>query len=279
MIQCLIKLVKLLSITSLIIFTNQNIYAKERLVIGATTSTYDSGLTAYIANAFKDEFDYSIHVISQGTGQIINTAMMGNIDILLIHNKKSEDDFVDDGYGTRRYNLMYNDFIIVGPIDDPAKIQKSKNLKDVMVRIYNNKNIFVSRADKSGTYFKELELWAKADIDTNLIGDWYKKVGQGMGSSLNVANSIGGYILVDRSTWTTSYRKNHLKILVEGYLELRNQYSVILVNKEKIPSVNSKWGKIFLEWILSDSGKILINNFMVNKQQLFFFNGDKYINE
>ena len=279
MIQCLIKLVKLLSAAFLIIFSNQYVYAKERLVIGATTSTYDSGLAAYIANSFKDEFDYSIHVISQGTGQIINAAMMGNIDILLIHNKKSEDDFVKNGYGIRRYNLMYNDFVIVGPMNDPAKIKNVKNLKDAMVRIFNNKNAFISRADKSGTYFKELELWSKAGIDPSFMGDWYKKVGQGMGSSLNLANSIGGYILVDRSTWITSYRKNHLKILVEGYPELRNQYAVILVNKEKIPSVNSKWGKIFLEWILSDSGKSLINNYLVNNQQLFFFNGDKYISD
>ena len=279
MIQCLVKLVKVLSIIFLIIFTTQYLFAKERLVIGATTSTYDSGLTSHIANSFKDEFDYSIHVISQGTGQIINTAMMGNIDILLIHNKKSEDDFVKNGYGIRRYNLMYNDFVIVGPINDPAKIQNAKNLKDAMVKIFNNKNVFVSRADKSGTYYKELELWSKAGIDPSLMGDWYKKVGQGMGSSLNLANSIGAYILVDRATWVTSYRKNHLKILAEGYLELRNQYTVILVNKEKIPSVNRRWGKIFLEWILSDSGRWLINNYTINSQQLFFFNGDKYISD
>jgi len=278
MIQRLIKLVISLSLIFLIYFAANYLQANERLVIGATTSTYDSGLVRRLTEAFEKEFDYLPHFIVQGTGQIIHDAMMGNIDILLIHHKKSEDDFIKNGFGIRRYNLMYNNFVIVGPINDPANIKNAKNLKDVMIKIFNNKPVFISRADNSGTNLKELELWANVGIDSNLLGNWYKKVGQGMGPSLNIANSMEGYILIDRSTWVSSYNKDRLQILVEGFSKLRNQYSVILVSSEKISKVNFKWGQIFLEWILSDSGKKLINNYQVNNEQLFFFNGDKYIN-
>lgn len=270
MIQIIIKLLK--TITIIFLFTTK-IIANERVIIGTTTSTYDSGLMSYLTESFEKQHNYKIHVVAKSTGQIINSAKKGNIDILIVHHKPSEEKFVNNGFGFKRYKLMYNNFIIVGPKSDPAKIYGLKSLKVAMNNIYNSQEIFVSRSDKSGTHYKELDLWRYAGIDIKIMKNNYKKIGAGMGTALNYTNNILGYTLTDRSTWESFDNKRNLKVLYEGHKILFNQYSVILVKKAK--NLNS--AETFMKWILSGDGKKHINTFKIHEKQLFFFNGDNYI--
>ena len=277
MINLLFKLVNFFKAIFLIICITSCLQAQERLIIGTTTSTYDTGLMSHLVEEFQNNFQYPVHTIVRGTGQILRMGSNGDLDIIIVHNEDLENQFMINGYGSLRYKLMYNDFIIVGPKTDPAKIKNAKNISELMLRIFNKKPNFISRADNSGTYLKEIKLWNNAGIEINSIKEWYKKVGQGMGASLNIANSLNGYILVDKGTWISFNNKDNLTILYENSNELINQYSIILVNKKLHNSVNKKWGTIFIKWILSDTGKNLINKFKKNQQQLFFFNADKYI--
>ena len=276
MIHILIKLVKLFNFILFFFFISSSLLAKESLILGVTTSTYDSGLMTYLKTYFEQNFDCSLRVISKGTGQIINSAKKGNIDILITHHKKSEDDFMESGFGFQRYNLMYNDYIIVGPKKDPAGINNIKILENVMIKLFNSNSVFISRGDKSGTNYKELELWHIAKLDINLLEDRYIKIGQGMGATLSLTNYMEGYTVTDRSTWLSYKKKENLKILAEGFDRMKNQYSIIIVNPKKFNNVNFKWGKIFVEWILSETGKKLINGFLKSNKQLFYFNGDDY---
>ena len=277
MIHCLIKLVKLFYLILFILSLEAQ--AKEPLFIGTTTSTHDSGLIMHLKKIFENNYNCEINVISQGTGQIINTAKMGNIDITITHNEKIENKFINDGYGIKRVKFMYNDFIIVGPKNDPAKLKNAKTLNQAMRKIYDSKNIFISRSDQSGTHLKELELWQDIGLESIKFKNWYKKIGQGMGATLNMTNSLKAYTLSDRATWLSFINKINLKILFEGDKKLLNQYSVILLNQKNRRNKDSKCGENFVNWILSNEGKVLINNFQIEGNQVFFYNGEQYIEE
>ncbi len=278
MINYLIKILKLLILPFFIISMFSNAFSKERFILCTTTSTFDSGLITYLNDNFEKKFDFNVHVISQSTGQVIINAEKGSCDILVIHHKKSEIKFMNSGFGIKNYNLMYNQFIIVGPKDDPAKIQSSKNLNDVMKKIMNTKSTFISRSDNSGTYFRELKLWNSASINVNSLGNWYKKIGQGMGATLNMANSLRAYTITDTGTWNSFQNKDNLKILFINNKELKNQYSIILVNNTQSKESNFLFANIYFDWILSKEGKELINSFKKNGKTLFLFNGNNYIN-
>ncbi len=279
MIHCLIKLVKLFNLILFIFYFSLEAQAKEPLFIGTTTSTHDSGLIMHLKKIFENNYNCEINVISQGTGQIINTAKMGNIDITITHNEKIENKFINDGYGIKRIKFMYNDFIIVGPKNDPAKLKNAKTLNQAMRKIYDSKNIFISRSDQSGTHLKELALWQDIGLQSIKFKNWYKKIGQGMGATLNMTNSLKAYTLSDRATWLSFINKINLKILFEGDKKLLNQYSVILLNQKNRRNKDSKCGENFVNWILSNEGKVLINNFHIEGNQVFFYNGEQYIEE
>ena len=249
----------------------------SKIIVASTTSTYDTGLLNLLNEKFYDKYNIRVQVLSLGTGQAIRTAKDGNAEILLVHHKPSEEEFMNNGYGEKRYEIMYNDYVIVGPKDDPAKISEAKNLEDALKNIYNSDSLFISRSDNSGTHFKEMELWKFAKIDTLLFGPKYKKIGSGMGATLNLTNNIRAYTITDRSTWATFKNKENLKILFEGSTKLFNQYSLILVNQKKGLLKNSMQ-EIFVKWILSKNGEKLINNYKINNLQLFYFNGEHYIN-
>lgn len=246
-----------------------SVFADERIILGTTTSVKDSGLIEVIEQTFEKKHNYKLDVISFGTGQILNMATRKDLDIIIVHHENSEKNFMDKGYGISRHKLMYNYFVLVGPKDDPAKISDLHNIEDAMIKIYNSKSHFVSRSDKSGTNFKEIELWKSAGLDYKEFDDWYKKIGQGMGATLNFANSIKGYTLTDISTWNFFNKTNNLRIYFDEKANLINQYNAILIDtEEKISS------RIFLDWLLSEEGKILINDYRVYDKKMFYFNGN-----
>ena len=247
----------------------------NRLIISSTTSTVDSGLASFLIEIFESEFNYSVHVLSHGTGQAIQIAKKGNADLLIVHNEKLEEEFMESGHGVKRYKLMYNNFFLVGSIQNPAKIETTDSIFEAMKKIHKSKSTFISRGDISGTHLKEMYLWKESNLDMASFGPWYKVVGQGMGATLNIANNLGAYTLVDSGTWISFGNKDNLAILFEEDDLLKNQYSIILVNPEKHPNVNQYWGNVFIKWILSNEGSHLINAFRVNNKQLFIFNGEK----
>tara|TARA_B100000945_G_scaffold296378_1_gene274604 strand:+ start:1263 stop:2099 length:837 start_codon:yes stop_codon:yes gene_type:complete len=265
----LINMFKLLILLPFIFFC-EKIYAKENIItIASTTSTHDTGLLKTINKEFTKKFNIKTNVISLGTGQAIRIAKDGNVEILLVHHTPSELAFMNKGYGKLRYDLMYNDFVLVGPNSDN---KKCSSIEDKLKEIANNKLNFISRGDNSGTHKKEKELWDLIKINTENHMNWYLSVGQGMGQTLLISNNKRAYTLSDRSTWISFNKKENLKIVCENLPPLFNQYGVILVNKELNRNLNIKDAEIYINWIISDSAKILINNFKKNGQQLFFFN-------
>ncbi len=249
---------------------NSNIIAKERIItIASTTSTHDTGLLKSINEEFTSNYNVQVNVISLGTGQAIRVAKDGNVEILLVHHTPSELIFMDQGYGKTRYDLMYNDFVIVGPKNDNKKCisieEKLKELKDK--ELY-----FISRGDDSGTHKKEKELWNLININPEKDNGWYLSVGQGMGQTLLIANNNKAYTLSDRSTWMAFKIKDNLKIVCENLPPLFNQYGVILINENLNTDLNMEDAELYINWIISDNAKKLINNFKKNGEQLFFFN-------
>ena len=249
---------------------NFNIIAdNNRIIIASTTSTYDSGLLDYVNKEFEKKFNIEVHVLSLGTGQAIRIAKNGDADILLVHDTLSEIDFIKEGYGNIRHNLMYNDYVIVGPKTDNDKCD---SIDKTLLKIINNEYIFVSRDDESGTNKKEKELWNKTGVEIEEFSSWYKKIGQGMGATLILANEINAYTLSDRGTWISSNKKENLKIICENINPLLNQYGIIAVNQKINSRINSIDANIYVNWIISDEGKKLINSFRIKNEQLFFFN-------
>ena len=260
--------------TSIFIFISLiisfNLYSIEnKFMIATTTSTYDSGLLTYLNKYFEKKFNITPQVLSQGTGQAIRTAKDGNVEVLIVHHTKSELTFMNQGYGLIRHNLMYNDFIIVGPLADNKKCNK---LKDKLNYIVANNLDFLSRGDDSGTHKKELELWKEIKFEPINFGNFYIEVGQGMGNTLLIANEKSAYTLTDRSTWISFKKKENLKIICESKPPLFNQYGVILVNPKLNNSLNIKSAKLYIDWLVSAEGKKLINNFKKEGEQLFYFN-------
>jgi len=243
----------------------------KSIVVASTTSTQDSGLFGHILPLFKAKTGIDVKVVAQGTGQALNTARRGDADVVFVHAREAEEKFIAEGFGVKRYSVMYNDFIIIGPKDDPAGIRGSRNVRFALQTIKAKGAPFISRGDNSGTHIAEIKLWKDAGIDIKKeAGPWYKSIGQGMGATLNVAAASGAYAISDRGTWISFKNKADLVIAVEGDRRLFNQYGVILVNPAKHPHVKKELGQQFIDWLISDEGQKAIADYKVNGEQLFW---------
>jgi len=246
------------------------------IIVQSTTSTKNSGLYDYILPKVKADTGVTVNVVAVGTGQAIKNARNCDGDVLLVHAKPAEKAFVADGYGVSRADLMYNDFIIVGPPSDPAGVADMSEAEDALKTIAQEQALFASRGDDSGTHKKEKRLWAAAGVDPATgSGTWYRALGSGMGATLNAAVGMGAYVMTDRATWLAFENKDDFKVLVEGDTDLFNQYGVIRVDSDRCPSVNADAGRKFIDWLLSDKGQDAIAAYKVRDQQLFFPNADK----
>ena len=256
-----------------IFFLNINSFAKEGVItVASTTSTHDTGLLKSINKEFTNKFNIKVNVISLGTGQAINNARNCDGDILIVHSRQDEEIFIKDGYGTKRENLMYNDFVIVGPKGDPLNILNYESLKMATKQIALGSEKFISRGDDSGTHKAEMRIWKDIKDDFNKFKQTklYLETGQGMGSTLNIAVGLNAYTFVDRATWLNFKNKQNHIIVYEKDPRMKNQYGIILVNADKCKNINKKSSMIFYDWILSTEGKNLINNYQINGKQLFF---------
>jgi tungstate transport system substrate-binding protein len=244
----------------------------KSIVVASTTSTQDSGLFGHILPLFKAKTGIDVKVVAQGTGQALDTARRGDADVVFVHAKSAEEKFVAEGAGVRRYPVMYNDFVLVGPASDPAGA-KGKDIVAGLQTIKDKAAPFISRGDRSGTHMAELELWKAAGIDISKEkGPWYKEIGQGMGAALNTASAANAYVLADRGTWLSFKNRGDLAIVVEGDKRLFNQYGVILVNPAKHPHVKTELGQTFINWLISPEGQQAIADYKINGEQLFFPN-------
>jgi tungstate transport system substrate-binding protein len=245
----------------------------KSIIVASTTSTMDSGLFGHILPIFKAKTGIDVKVISQGTGQALDTGRRGDADVVFVHAKSQEEKFVADGFGVKRFPIMYNDFVLIGPKSDPARISGSTDIAAALKTIAAKKAAFISRGDKSGTHSAELNLWKAAGIDiAKYKGDWYKEIGQGMGAAINTASASNGYVLSDRATWINFKNRGDLEIVVEGDKRLFNQYGVMLVNPEKHKHARKAEGQAFIDWLVSPEGQKAIADYKINGQQLFFPN-------
>ena len=243
------------------------------ITVASTTSTENSGLFDYLLPIFQEKTGIEVRVVAVGTGQAIELARNGDADVLFVHHKPSEEKFVAEGFGVERHEVMYNDFLIVGPASDPAGIKGDQDVVDAIGKIAAAEVPFASRGDDSGTHKAELALWQEAGVDVaGASGTWYRETGSGMGPTLNTAAGMDAYALTDRGTWLSFDNRQNLEILVEGDPRLFNQYGIILVNPEKHPHVKAALGQIFIDWVLSDQGQDAIGAFKINGQQAFFPN-------
>lgn len=246
------------------------------IVVASTTSTQDSGLFDYLLPIVERKTGITVRVVAQGTGQALDTARRGDADVVFVHARAAELKFVADGDGVKRYPVMYNDFVLIGPATDPAGIAGSKDIGKALQAIKEKEAPFVSRGDRSGTHLAELALWRDAGIDIERgKGAWYKSIGQGMGAALNFASASNSYVLSDRGTWIHFQNKGTLRILVQGDARLFNQYGVILVNPKKHPNVRQKLGQQFIDFLVSPAGQAAIAHYTIGGQQLFFPDADK----
>jgi len=256
----------------ILFFSNLSL-AKDYITVQSTTSTYNSGFYNYILPIIKSEINVVAHVVSVGTGSALRNASNCDGDVIIVHAKERELDFIKNGFGVKRFNLMYNDFIIVGPTSNLAKIIKSDSPIEAFTKIFKTSSIFVSRGDNSGTHFREMSIWKKSKLSpSKYSGTWYREVGSGMGATLNIASGMGGYTLTDRASWVNFNNKSDLKIVAEKNKLFFNQYGITMVNPEKCPNTNTDDAKKFIEWLISPKGQVTIGNFKVNGQQLFFPN-------
>ena len=245
----------------------------KSIILQSTTSTASSGLYDAIVPTFADKSGIQVNVVAVGTGQAIKNAMNGDGDVLLVHAKSAEEKFVAEGYGAERFDVMYNDFVLVGPPADPAGISGMKDAPAALEQIAASQAACASRGDNSGTHKKETALWKAAKMDpAGASGSWYRETGSGMGATLNAAVGMGAYTITDRGTWISFKNKGDYKILVEGDDNLFNQYGMILVSPDKHPRVKAAEGQAFIDWILSKEGQGAIAAYQMNGQQLFFPN-------
>jgi len=249
---------------------------EKSIVVASTTSTQDSGLFDHILPLFKAKTGIDVKVVSQGTGQALDTGRRGDADVVFVHARPQEEKFVADGFGVKRFAVMYNDFVLIGPSSDPAGVKGSKDIVAALTTIRNKAAPFVSRGDKSGTHAAELALWKAAAIDIAGAdkGPWYREIGQGMGAALNTASAMNGYVLADRGTWLSFKNRGELGIVVEGDKKLFNQYGVMLVDPGKHAHVKKDAGQAFVDWLVSPEGQKAIADYKINGQQLFFPNAD-----
>jgi tungstate transport system substrate-binding protein len=243
------------------------------ILVQSTTSTENSGLFKHLLPQFTAKTGIEVRVVAVGTGQAIKNAQNGDGDVLFVHDKPSEEKFVAEGWGVKRFEVMYNDFVVVGPGKDPAGIAGSKDVVAAYKTIADAKAPFVSRGDDSGTHKAELRLWKDAGVDVKAAsGTWYREAGTGMGATINTGVGMGAYVFTDRATWSSFKNRGDYKIVVEGDTKLFNQYGVILVNPAKHPNVKQAEGQAFIDWVLSGAGQGAIKAFQINGEQQFFPN-------
>jgi len=259
-----------------VIIVTTPVYAQDKsIVVASTTSTQDSGLFEYLLPIFKQRTGITVKVLAQGTGQALDTARRGDADVVFVHAKSAEEKFLAEGEGVKRFPVMYNDFVLIGPKEDPARIKGLTDVAKAFQIIKEREACFVSRGDQSGTHIAELNLWKAANIDIEKNnGPWYKSIGQGMGAALGFANASNCYVLSDRGTWIHFKNKGDLQILVEGDKRMFNQYGVILVNPAKHPDVKKDLGQQFVDWLISPDGQQTIANYKIEGQQLFYPNAN-----
>jgi tungstate transport system substrate-binding protein len=248
--------------------------AQEKfIIVASTTSTEDSGLFKHLLPIFKAKTGIEVRVVAQGTGQALASARKGDADVVFVHDRVAEQKFVEEGFGLDRREVMYNDFVVVGPKSDPAKIAQSKDVLEALKKIATSAAPFVSRGDKSGTHAAELRYWTQATVDPlQGKGSWYRETGSGMGPTLNTASAMNAYAFTDRGTWLSFKNRGELAILVEGDQRLFNQYGVMLVNPAKHAHVKAALGQAFIDWITSNEGQAAIASYKIEGQQLFFPN-------
>ncbi|KAF0230674.1 MAG: tungstate transport system substrate-binding [Beijerinckiaceae bacterium] len=243
------------------------------IVVSSTTSTQDSGLFNHLLPLFKAKTGIDVRVVSQGTGQALDTGKRGDADVVFVHAKAQEENFVAGGFGVERRPVMYNDFVLIGPKSDPAGIKGTKNIAAALKAVQEKQAAFVSRGDRSGTHSAELALWKLAGIELNAVkGSWYREIGQGMGAALNTAGAMSAYVLADRGTWLSFKNRGDLGIVVEGDKRLFNQYGVILVDPAKHPHVKKAEGQAFIDWLVGPEGQKAISDYKIGGEQLFFAN-------
>jgi tungstate transport system substrate-binding protein len=248
----------------------------KSIVVASTTSTQDSGLFDHILPLFEAEAGIDVRVVAQGTGQALDTGRRGDADVVFVHAKAQEEKFIEEGFGVKRFDVMYNDFVLIGPKSDPAGVSGSMDIAAALTAIQAKGAPFVSRGDKSGTHSAELRLWKEAGVDISATkGPWYKEIGQGMGAALNTAGAMNAYVLSDRATWLSFKNRGELDIAVEGDKRLFNQYGVMLVNPEKHPSVKADLGQSFIDWLISPEGQEAIGEYKIDGKQLFFPNAER----
>ncbi|RUP19316.1 substrate-binding domain-containing protein [Methylobacterium sp.] len=240
------------------------------IVVASTTSTEQSGLFKHILPLFRETSGIDVKVVALGTGQALDAARRGDADVVLVHDRPAEDRFLAEGFAKRRYDVMYNDFVLIGPASDPAGV-RGLGVREAFAKLAASKAAFVSRGDRSGTHSAELRSWREAGVDLAAVrGPWYRDVGQGMGPALNAASALGAYILADRGTWLAFKNRADLVILVQGDPSLFNPYGVMLVNPDRHPGVKAKEGQAFIDWLVSPEGQGAIAGYKVGGEELFF---------
>ncbi|HEX7270854.1 MAG TPA: extracellular solute-binding protein [Casimicrobiaceae bacterium] len=243
------------------------------ITVASTTSTEQSGLFGYLLPIYEAQTGVKVRVVALGTGQALDVGRRGDADVVFVHARPAEEKFLAEGHGVKRYPVMYNDFVLIGPKSDPAKVGGGKDILAAFKKIEAVNAPFVSRGDRSGTHMAELELWKASGIDIDKAkGPWYRDTGQGMGPALNTASSMNAYILADRGTWLAFKNRDDLTVLVEGDKRLFNQYGVMLVNPEKHPDVKKELGQQFIDWLVSPAGQKAIADYKINGEQLFYPN-------
>jgi len=265
----------LIATATLGLLTTPAIAQEKSIVVSSTTSTEQSGLFGFILPIFKMKSGIDVKVVAVGTGQALDIGKRGDADVVFVHDKPAEEKFVEEGYSTKRYEVMYNDFVLIGPKSDPAKVGGGKDIQVALQKISAAQAPFVSRGDKSGTHAAELRYWKGAGITVAPGSSWYKETGSGMGPALNTASAMNGYILADRATWLSFKNRGDLVILVQGDPKLFNQYGVMLVNPAKFPNVKKAEGQAFIDWLISKNGQDVIAGYQIGGEQLFFPNAKK----
>ena len=247
----------------------------ETMKMAVTTSFHNSGLSDILLPAIKSDTGLDVQLLVVGTGQALRLGEAGDVDAILVHSRTAEEKFLEGRFGTHRREIMYNDFVIIGPVIDPAGIGEVKSITEAMKKIAVAKVAFVSRGDDSGTHKKELFLWRSADLDPEGFGKWYNAVGAGMGAALNTAAGLNGHIMSDRASWLNFGNKAGLAVLFEGDRALFNQYAYIPVNPKTHPHVKNDLANLLEGWLVSDTARMLINDYKINSQTLFTFNAQK----
>jgi len=261
---------------ALILFAGAVPAQEKFITVSSTTSTENSGLFRHLLPLFTAKTGIQVRVVAVGTGQALDIGRRGDADVVFVHARPLEEKFLAEGHGVRRFDVMYNDFVLIGPKADPAKVRGGRDIVVALQKIKAARAPFVSRGDKSGTHFAELKLWKAAGIEiARDKGPWYRDVGQGMGPALNSAAGMNAYILSDRGTWLSFKNRGDLEVSVEGDKRLFNQYGVMLVNPLKHPNVKKEMGQVFVDWVISPEGQKAISEYRINGEQLFFPNAAK----